>query len=93
MQQYPIMNTEKNNYQPEQNQKPNNNGFDWRLVPYITVHGIATGCSIQLIREMIANGYDRNTTITLLLYLLSVVYTAQRAYQTYQQNKNNNKTR
>ncbi len=58
---------------------------------YLALNGIATGGTIHNIRDMINNGYDRNTMIATLLYLMAVIYTAQRAYQVYQEKRKNNK--
>lgn len=72
--------------------RPKNDGFfDLFLAFYITLNGMATGGTIRSIRDMIDNGYDRNTMIATLLYLMAVIYTAQRAYQIYQDKRKNNK--
>lgn len=54
------------------------------------LNGVATGQTIGATKDMIKNGYDRDTMIVLLMYLLLMIYTAQRAYQIYQKQKNNN---
>ena len=84
------------NYTPQPNKEPNN-GFDWFILAYITINGMATGQVIARATDMIKNGYDRQTTIVMLLWLLSVVYSAQRIYEINRdrknRNNNNDKTR
>ena len=63
--------------------RPKNDGFfDIFLAFYITLNGMATGGTIRSIR---------NTMIATLLYLMAVIYTAQRAYNVYQEKRKNNK--
>ena len=72
--------------------RPKNDGFfDMFIALYLTLNGIATGGTIRSIRDMVNNGYDRETMIATLLYLMAVIYTAQRAYNVYQEKRKNNK--
>lgn len=84
-----------NNQQP--NKTPNNGGYHAFIMLYLTINGIATGSVIRNANHMINNGYDRDTTIVMLLWLLLVVYSAQRVYQINRdrknRNNNNDKTR
>ena len=89
------MSTANTNYNQQPNKEPNN-GFNLFLLTYITINGIATGQVIARVTDMVKNGYDRQTTILMLLWLLSVVYSAQRIYEIHQERKNrdnNDKTR
>ena len=89
------MSTANTNYNQQPNKEPNN-GFNLFLLTYITINGIATGQVIARVTDMVKNGYDRQTTLLMLLWLLSVVYSAQRIYEIHQERKNrdnNDKTR
>ena len=57
--------------------------------------GLATGNTIRNTMHMIENGYERDKMITMLLWLLLIVYSAQRVYEVNRDRKkiNNNKTR
>lgn len=71
--------------------RPKNDGFfDMFIALYLTLNGIATGGTIRSIRDMVNNGYDRETMIATLLYLTAVIYTAQRIYQIHQEKRKNN---
>ena len=77
------------NYNQNQNNAPNN-GFDWLVLAYITLNGMATGQTITRAADMIKNGYDRQTTIAMLLWLLMFVYSAQRIYEINRDHRNRN---
>lgn len=91
------MSTNYNLNRNDNNDKKNNNAFHWFLLTYITINGIATGQVIAHTTDMIKNGYDRQTTILILLWLLSFIYSAQRIYEINRdrknRNNNNDKTR
>ena len=91
------MSTKNINNNQNQNNTPNNGGFHVFIMLYLTINGIATGSVIRNANHMIENGYDRDTMIIMLLWLLSVVYSAQRIYEINRdrknRNNNNNKTR
>lgn len=78
------------NYNQKQNNTPNNGGFHAFILLYLTINGIATGNVIRTANHMIENGYDRNTMIIMLLWLLSVIYSAQRIYEINRDRKNRN---
>ena len=86
-----------NTSQKPDNTPQNNGGFHGFILTYLTLNGIATGNVIKCANHMINNGYDRDTTIVMLLYLLLCTYTAQRIYEINRdrknRNNNNNKTR
>lgn len=82
-------NLNRNNTPP---QTPNSNGgFHILKALYIMINGVATGQTIGATKDMIKNGYDRDTMIVLLMYLLLVIYSAQRIYQIHKRLKNDNK--
>ncbi len=83
------MSTANTNYNQQPNKEPNN-GFNLFLLTYITINGIATGQVIARVTDMVKNGYDRQTTILILLWLLSVVYSAQRIYEINRDHRNRN---
>lgn len=64
-------------------------GFDFRIILFLTVNGIATGRIIAQTTQMIQHGYDNNTMTSTLLYLLLFTYSAQRIYEIHTNNKNN----
>lgn len=86
------MSTNYNLYNKPNSQPPRkpSDGFNPFIAAFLALNGIATGRTITSATDMIKNGYDRDTMIVLLMYLLLMIYTAQRAYQIYQKQKNNN---
>ena len=91
------MSTINMNNNQQQNKIPNNGGYHAFIMLYLTINGIATGSVIRNANHMINNGYDRETVIAMLLWLLLVVYSAQRVYEINRdrknRNNNNDKTR
>lgn len=83
------------NNNQQQNKTPNNGGYHAFIMLYLTINGIATGNTIRNTMHMIENGYERDKMITMLLWLLLIVYSAQRVYEVNRDRKkiNNNKTR
>ncbi len=62
----------------------------------LVLNAYATGQTIGNTFKIINNGYDRNTMMILLLWLLMAVYTGHKAYKIHQYKKNinnNNKQR
>ena len=82
-----------NNHQPQKT--PNNGGYHAFIMLYLTINGFATGNTIRNAMHMIENGYERDKMITMLLWVLLIVYSAQRVYEVNRDRKkiNNNKTR
>ena len=79
-----------NNYNLNNNpSKKPNAGFDFRIALFLTVNGMATGRIIGQTAKMIQHGYDNDTMISVLLYLLLFTYSAQRLYEIHTNNKNN----
>ncbi len=82
------------NYNLNHNNRPNRNNSNTAsrllLLGYIMVNGVATGRTIATTADMIKNGYDRDLMIATLIWLLLVVYSGQRAYQTHKRIKNDN---
>ncbi|MBQ8293965.1 MAG: hypothetical protein IJX89_01085 [Alphaproteobacteria bacterium] len=72
------------------NNSPQGDGFHHILLMlYIVLNGIATGRTIKSAYQMFDTGCDRQEMISLLLYLLLFIYTAQRIHQIIQDKKNN----
>jgi len=75
------------------NKPEKQNIYEFFLLGYITINGIATGNLISLIKNIIKDETDDYTPIALLLYLGLFVHTGKRIYDIYKNKQNNGRQR
>lgn len=79
------------------NNKPNHDALYHAIMLVLTVgNGMAVGGTIRNGTALIKDGYDKHAMMSLLLYLMCVIYTGHTAYRIYQAKKkidNNQKER
>ena len=67
----------------------NQNFFDIRELIYIIYNGMATGGIVNNTNLLIDKGYDRETLIILLMWIVGFAYSANRLYDIYKTKKEN----
>lgn len=67
----------------------NQNFFDFREIIYLIYNGMATGEIVNYTKQLIDNGYDRETLIILLMWITGFAYSANRLYDIYKNKKEN----
>lgn len=75
------------------NKPEKQNIYDFFLLAYITINGIATGNLIRLTKNIIKDETGDYTPIKLLLYLGLFVHTGTRIYDIYKNKQNNGRQR
>lgn len=79
-----------NNNNNTQQKPPKNNGHNVIVTFYTILSGFSMGHAIKITAQLFDNGYDKDKLVLALLYLLTSVFTAHRAYDIYKSNNNNN---
>ena len=79
------------------NNENKNNLLNTKEIIYLIYNGMATAGIVHNANQLIDKGYERETIIILLMWIIGFAYSAHRLYQIYkirqEENQNNQKQR
>lgn len=61
------------------------------LMGYLLLNGLCVGHCTNMVKDMMNNGYNKNTMLVLLLYVLPITISAKRSIEIWKSLHNNHK--